>query len=157
MASFSLTISADSVAWYGAIVATFSLLLGYLQMSRDRARIKVKVKEGLLFPRNILGSGTKIIVEAVNVGRRPITLNGCALKFSNGKSLILPNPTHLRFPYELNEGKAISIFFDKTEVLNTLREDKTRVVAAMYYDSAGRCFSKKWKLAPQNLDPRFNE
>jgi hypothetical protein len=58
------------VAWYGAIVATGSLLIHFLNFRRDRAKLKVTATA------NMHGDerGPVILIEVANVGRRPVTL-----------------------------------------------------------------------------------
>ncbi len=153
MPNFSITITAETVAWYAAIVATLSVVFSFIQLHRDRVSVKVKTSEGFFLPTDtVMGNGIKIFVEAINVGRRPATLRSCALNFKNGKSLLLPNPINISFPYELQEGKSVSVCFDKKEVLEHMLEENTSVIAAVYQDATGKRYSKSLKLKSSNKD-----
>ena len=80
-----LTITIDAVAWYGAIVATLSVLLAGLStlvslhaVRRDTARLKLSVRSGMMVvpgpPPGFDTSGPFLVITAANIGRRPIHL-----------------------------------------------------------------------------------
>ena len=56
-----IEITAITVAWYGAIVATASIFLSLYNVLRDRARIKIK------FRRRNTGTHTRLIFERGNI------------------------------------------------------------------------------------------
>ena len=78
-ADFSLTISASTVAWYAAIVATISAIgIGY-GVWRDRACLRIEAKPNRKLSQPLLNyptDRTYIFIEVANTGRRPISLNG---------------------------------------------------------------------------------
>ena len=61
------------VAWYGALIATVSLVLGILNYRRDRVKLKVYAETNMRF-----GDSDEnlawVVVKVANVGRRPVHL-----------------------------------------------------------------------------------
>jgi hypothetical protein len=148
--TLNIEITADTVAWYGAIVGTISFIttfiLGLLSYLRDRGKIKVKLSEGFLIPSIYLGDKTQIFVEAINTGRRPVTLVGVGFTLSNGKSLVIPKPINISFPYELCEGKATQVFTDRDTLLKQAKEENSEIKFAWYRDATGKVYKTKFKL-----------
>ena len=73
----NISISANAVAWYGAIVATASVVGGGLEFWRDRAQLKVSARADMTLLQPFEGYSadeTYIFIEVANVGRRPINL-----------------------------------------------------------------------------------
>jgi hypothetical protein len=65
------------VAWYGAIVATASVLVGGYTAWRDRARLKVTARPGWKLTESFgvfSKDSTYVLIEVANVGRRPVHL-----------------------------------------------------------------------------------
>lgn len=80
-----ITISANAVAWYGAIVGTLGILIALLSagtsvyaVRRDRVKLKLTVQANMISASpplpTINTTGPFIIITAANVGRRPIRL-----------------------------------------------------------------------------------
>jgi len=83
---FTIEISSNIVAWYGAIIASASLIFAVYNIIRDNARVKVKYS----FNNRIVGnpapykSDIKYIeIEAINAGRRPIRIDKAYIDFYN--------------------------------------------------------------------------
>lgn len=162
LSELNISISSETVAWYGAIVATFgcvvafgSLAVSYLDYRRDRAHLKIITSTGRIYSpafklvteqtRNAY-EGEKLFIKAVNIGRRTVTISQGGFKLTNGKQLIIVQPINFSFPYELTEGKSIDLFFDKKEVIQELKEDNTKIRYAFFTDSTGRIFKKCFGL-----------
>lgn len=80
---YSIEISATTVAWYGAIVATFGLLLSLYNVLRDRARIKIKYQRDMTITGNqsiYPADKTYFVVTVINKGRRPINISSAGLR-----------------------------------------------------------------------------
>jgi hypothetical protein len=140
-----IEISANTVAWYGAIVATISAVVIILNYLRDRGKIKVKISEGFIIPSSYLGHNIQIFIEAINIGRRPVTLAGVGFTLKNKKFLIIPKPINISFPYELKEGKAVQVFTDEKELLENAKKENSEIVWAWYRDATGRVYKEKFK------------
>lgn len=149
MGNISINITAENVAWYGAIVATlsfvFSFILGALAYLRDSAKVKVKKTEGFLAFGPEL-SEIQIFLEAINTGRRTITLTGAGLSLGKKGNLIFPNPNGMQFPYELLEGKSTQLWSDKEELLQQLGEKKAKIKYAWFRDATGKIYKSKCKI-----------
>src|SRR4051812_4220063 len=61
----------NAVAWYGAIVATGSLIIGVLNFRRDRTRLRVKADANTHTTEH---DGPQIVITVANIGRRPVHL-----------------------------------------------------------------------------------
>lgn len=73
----NISISADAVAWYGAIVATASVFVGGYAVLRDRVKLKVSARPNMELvtvdgPQD--DDETYIVIDVSNVGRRPVHL-----------------------------------------------------------------------------------
>ena len=72
----TIEISASTVAWYAAIVATLSAIASIHSILRDRPKLRVEVRPNRkVYPKGTCyGDKTYIVVTVTNVGRRPITV-----------------------------------------------------------------------------------
>lgn len=140
-----IEISANTVAWYGAILATVGFILGLLNYLRDNAKIKVEVSEGWLTLGDSL-SDDQIIIKAINTGRRTITLNNVGFILRGGGSIIIPHPENITFPYELREGKSVLVYTDKMSLLNELKNKKKEIKYAWFIDATGKIYKTKFEI-----------
>lgn len=140
-----IEVSANSVAWYGAILATGSLVVSILNFLKDRRKVKVKISDGWLIPRNNpWGSDEKkIFIAAENHGKRPVILNQVGFILSNKSSLIMPLPKNISFPYKLNEGESVSTFFEKVDLVKPTQEGNV-IKYGFYIDSIGNKYKTKF-------------
>jgi hypothetical protein len=146
MTIFKIEISANAVAWYGAIVATASVLISLLNFLRDRPKIQLKIFEGLLVYGNNLGDNTQIFIEAINVGRRSVTLSGAGLTLKNGKQITIIKSEIVNFPYELQEGKSVQVWINKNDAFRDAGEEKTKITYAWYRDATGKIYKTKFYI-----------
>lgn len=138
---FTLTISADAIAWYGAIVATLSACWSGLGYLRDKARIRVRLAQGIaLYP---LSTEHVFLLEAVNHGRRPSTLTAAGFLMKSGETIAVFRPENISFPYELHEGKAVSISLKKTEIFEEMLKRKSLITYAYFRDATGRTYKTR--------------
>ena len=139
-----IEISATAVAWYGAIVATLGLTVTVLNFFRDRSKIKVKVSQGLFVYKQGIGGERQIIIEAINRGRRTVTVTSVGLSLSDGNKLVITEHMNFRFPFEIQEGKAIQAFIDVNDVKSAIGKQGTRVTNAWYQDATGKIYRSRW-------------
>ena len=111
MPDITITISASTVAWYAAIVATLSLAMNGLKAWRDRARIVVTARAGY----RVSGGGAYdpnkdyIVLIVYNKGRRPKTIENVGLRRRTGKTkYLIAYDSVLKGPQELAEGRSFS-------------------------------------------------
>jgi hypothetical protein len=77
LSEISITISAEAVAWYGAIVATTGAIVAGYNIWRDRTNLRVSAKANIKIADsfdNYSADKTYILIEVANTGRRPIHL-----------------------------------------------------------------------------------
>src|SRR4051812_37299306 len=106
----TLTISADKVAWYGAVVATLGTIVQVLNFLRDKKSAKVTYQTNLQIGdgRILYEPGLYLRVKVVNVGRRPFTLSYVGLQYDNGIGVAFGNSTPA-LPCELREGQSLTV------------------------------------------------
>ena len=147
--AFTLTISADAIAWYGAIVATISVVWSGLDYFRDRAKIRVRLAQGLaLYP---LSTERVFILEAVNHGRRLSTLTEAGFLMKSGGTIVILRPETISFPYELHEGKAITISLEKKEIFEQMQKRNSCITHAYFRDATGRIYKARVSKKLLNL------
>lgn len=144
---FKIEISANAVAWYGAIVATIVAVVAVLGYLKDRAKIKVKISNGLLGYGDRLGDNVQIFIEAINVGRRPVTLKGAGFSLKNKENIVILRPEPINFPYELQEGKSVQIWTDRDGLLRDAAKENTRITHAWYRDATGKIYKTKFPFS----------
>ena len=123
----ALTISAEAVAWYAAIVSTASLLVSAWSAWRDRARLVITARSGYHLQNPPPGYSEEKIyltVSVANRGRRPVTIQKVWLtqKDSKRKSGLLLHDSIRQGSAELAEGKKVDYLLDQAGLdLDTLR------------------------------------
>lgn len=135
-----IEISANIVAWYGAIISTVSILLAFMNYFRDKAKIKVKISQGLFAYGTHLGNEVKVFIEIINIGRRPITLTGAGLTLKNGKNMFILKSEFINFPFELLEGKSAQVEFNRDEVFEESKKEKSKILYAWYKTATGKMY-----------------
>ena len=137
----NISVSAEAVAWYGAIVGTGSLAVSALNAWRDRAWIKISAGAGYNVKNAPGYSPDKlyISVTVANRGRRPVTISKVWFDTTapnQGPHLLLSD-SFLQGAREVAEGKSTIYLMDQTGLdLSTLK----RVVVA---DATGRTWKGK--------------
>lgn len=148
MSTLHIEISASSVAWYGAIVATISviasIILGMITLLRDRASIKIKISHGFLVYSPSLSEDLYIFIEAINKGRRPVTLTSLGFKLKNGNNIVFTKSREL--PKELTEGKSYQEWISKKEIERDCQKLKTSIKYAWFKDATGKVYKGRYKL-----------
>jgi hypothetical protein len=137
----NITITAEVVAWYGAIVGTGSLGVSGLNAWRDRARIVVTARPGYRV-KNAPGYSPDKLYVAVTVanrGRRPVTISHVWVEKADStkQKILLDDSIH--GPREITEGKAAQYLMDQTGL------DRTTIKRVYAGDMAGRQWSTKFE------------
>lgn len=137
----TLLISADAVAWYGAILSTLAILLEIVRLLQDRSKVVVKGKANW----RVVGGGKAypsdkdyVMVTVINKGRRPVTIEKVALvlKGKGNKVQVLADALKKTL---LEEGQSVNFLADQSKVdIKTVK----RVVAI---DATGKVYKGKIK------------
>src|SRR3989344_7300708 len=81
-----LNISAGTVAWYGAIIATIGFTLSAYNILRDKAHVKLNYG----WDYKMLGSDTEYFkTEVINKGRRPVKITHVGARFHDDSRTML--------------------------------------------------------------------
>jgi hypothetical protein len=114
-----LTITADVVAWYAAIVATISVAVNAYGAWRDRSHLVVTARSGYRVTAGAHGYSPEklyISVTVANRGRRPATVSHVWLDVKGMEEKILLNDSLLHGSRELKEGAATTYALDQSSV-----------------------------------------
>jgi hypothetical protein len=85
-----LEISAQGVAWYAAIVATFAFMVNAYSVLRDRPRLRVRfVRNTKMMPPDDPNDPTYYCITIANAGRKPITITHVGFSLKEGENDIL--------------------------------------------------------------------
>lgn len=137
-----ITVTAEAVAWYAAIVATVGFILSAYMAYRDRAQLRITVSPNMIAldgPED--EAGACLMVHIANRGRRPVTVDAVGL--------IPKDPTRGEFlltdsvqPRTITEGKAESYLLRHSilEDQEIHPEDLKRVIVR---DQTGRIWGKR--------------
>lgn len=118
----SLPTTTVILAVYGAILSTLTAVVQVINHLRDRAKVKLTVRKNMRSPNTGRRDDgmTMVIITATNVGRRPVTMTGFAMRplTKKGEKAIdfyLPD-VRPATPYEITEGKYIAAFVNQETV-----------------------------------------
>jgi hypothetical protein len=141
--SVTVEISANAVAWYGAIVATVGFLVSLYNVLRDRAKIKITYSKDMMVggPQAIYDpKKTYFNITVINRGRRPINITKAALRtFEPGKKkfLLLIDSFAAHRNRVLDESKPTTEFM--------IEQDDEMLANSWFisiYDATGRSYRK---------------
>jgi hypothetical protein len=142
----SLPATTVILAIYGAILSTLTAAVQVINQLRDRAKVRLTVRKNmrsLNLGRQYDGM-TMVIITATNVGRRPVTITGFAMRplTKKGETAVdfYLHDVRPATPCEITEGKYVAAFVNQENV-------KFDDVDCWYaWDSAGREY--RLKVAP---------
>lgn len=147
---FTIEISANVVAWYGAVVATAGFIFSAYSVWRDSARLKISISRKInlyntngLYKKNVDYIG----VTVVNRGRRPI-------KISSAELLILGNKNRLFLTDSLFDHRIQTITEDEPKKQFFVEEkdvDFDKIYCVVVKDGAKRVYKKYTKKFPTIL------
>lgn len=144
MTDFKIEITASTVAWYAAIVATISALFSGLNIWRDSRRIKITLKKNMkIYPADI-GEEDKqfLIIDIANIGRRPITITHVGFEvIGENAGAILAADSVKNGSREIQEGKSTSYLVNQSQI--KLERLKNIIV----FDATGKKYRRKVKKA----------
>lgn len=133
MADFTIEITADTVAWYAAIIATISVAVHIMNTLKDRSKIKIIFHKSW----KILGepNNSYVMLDIANTGRRPITITHVG--FTTESEDILLKDSFIHGQREITEGKSTTYLAKDSELpYKELRK-------AIVIDATGRKHLKK--------------
>jgi len=159
MSEVSINITAEAVAWYGAIVATMSvlgtLILGILNYLSNKPKIKIVFeKNRLIRPRENAypydPDKSYVCITISNVGVRTLTVNSAGFEFlgRGEKSEIMINEKR-KLPCELTEGRSVMLLVQQDKIeLKKVRAIYAKTLSNKEYKkrfaSIGRCIWYKF-------------
>jgi hypothetical protein len=131
--TLTITITAEAVAWYAAIVATVSVVVQAAIFFRDRKGAKVTFRRDHIVMGDPRYTGTYTIVDVINTGRRPFTLTNLGMMYLEARGAVFVHVTP-NLPCLLTEGQKATALVDQHD----LRFEEIRSFEA--YDASGRTF-----------------
>lgn len=141
MKNITIEISASTVAWYAAIVATVSVIINVLRYLDDRVKLAIEVKAGMRtfgYNPSYKKDTDYILVTVINKGKRPVTIGnvGFITKDKKESNAILSDSA---FPAnrEIKEGQSTDYMLEQSTV------DLSKIKYFVAYDKTGREFRGK--------------
>ena len=142
--TYSINITAESVAWYGAIVATASVIFSGINLWRDRSRIKIShTKSWVMNTPTYDPNELYFNIEVRNVGRRTVALGNVGIKLFDGSALLLPDSFNNRVNKVLTEQNPRANFLTVNKDI-----DFTKTHYITVFDEAGREYRKYFSHFP---------
>ena len=151
-----ITITANTVAWYGAIVGTLGILIAMLSAAtsiyavrRDRTKLKLRVLPNMMMtsaPPGIDTTGPFLFINAANVGRRPIHLSGFPWFTQDGTSECLLIKGQWQPSSKLDENKSATFLAIQDQC------DLAKLKAIHVKDETGRVWSRKIAIGDKAND-----
>lgn len=142
--SITVTISAGTVAWYGAVVATVSIALAWYALWRDRARLKVSAHLDM----EVLGAGsaqeeepTYVCIHVANVGRRAVHLRSLPWFLVEGQKKCIALKGSWSPSATLEEGRSAMLLVPQKDLQRFVAKIKCVCVA----DETGKIWRGKVK------------
>jgi len=107
-----------ALAAYGSLLSSALAVIGW----REKRRVlRVTASIGAPFPAPEVHF--MFLIEVVNPGHRPVTINNVGLVLPNKKELVLiDSGPYLKLPRELKEGTSCSAMIPAKDILATLKE-----------------------------------
>ncbi len=142
----SIQISANSVAWYGAILATIGASVSIYNAWKDRGQIKITYQKGMQIM-NALPPWSEnkdyFIVNITNTGRRSIAVGNVAVQYISGENFILADSIDNQSTRILTEEKPHTMITTDQSLI-----DFSKIYCIMVYDKAGREYKKYFFIFP---------
>ena len=145
-----ITITANAVAWYAAIVGTLGILIALLSagtsiyvVRRDRTDLKLSATTNIMTtspPPGFATLGPFVLINAANIGRRPIHLTAFPWFAEDGTSEVLHIVGEWRPSPELGENRSANLFAKQDKA------DLSKMKTINVRDETGRVWSQKIAL-----------
>lgn len=124
------------IAIYGAILSSTAIVWNIM---RDKRSIKVSASAGFIGHQDGSESTSIYSFQAVNTGKRPITLTSVGIEIENGISSQFIDDTNL--PKKLNEGDKVSFYRESSELKKELANHKPKYL--WFNDTTGKIYKSK--------------
>jgi hypothetical protein len=142
----SIKISANSVAWYGAILATIGASISVYNAWKDRKQIKIFPQMNMrIFNARPPFEENKdyFIVNITNTGRRPVAIGNVAIQYISGENFILADSIDNQDLRILTEESPHAIITSDQSIF-----DFSKMYCIMVYDKTGREYRKYYSYFP---------
>lgn len=142
----SIQISANSVAWYGAILATIGASVSIYNVWKDRGQIKINHQKGMCILDALppwSGDRDYFIINIINTGRRPIAIGNVAIQYISGENFILADSIDNQSARILTEEKPHTMITTDQSLM-----DFSKIYCIMVYDKVGREYKKYFFIFP---------
>ena len=115
--TFHFSISGTVLALYGAVLSTITAVAQILAHMRDRANIKIKVRQNMETRGDPRTDGiTFTIVYVSNAGRRPVTITTIGAYWLHPLPAFVVPDTNPHCPHELTEGKQMMAMVEQKDL-----------------------------------------
>ena len=131
------------VALWGAVLSTVLAVLKLSEFRKDRAILRVSVRGGYKKypPDPVEGDYGLVLIDAVNIGRRPASIVSASLLLPDGKHLVCVGRDTGRYPVELTEGKSHSFTLNEDKIKEKYKLSASQYVAVVADATGKRYYS----------------
>jgi hypothetical protein len=135
------------VALYGAILSS---IIFVKEQQKNKRKIDISLSIGeLLYSDGLIETDQVLYFTISNPGNRKVTVSNPQLLLKNKKKIFFPdNDFSVRFPYSLEDGKNIMIWYKLPELKKSLVEfgytEKIEIKGVIEEQTGNKFFTKKW-------------
>lgn len=142
----SIQISANSVAWYGAILSTFGAVFSFYSLWKDRGKLKITYQKNMRvmnarYP--FTEEKDYFIVHITNTGRRPIAIGNVAIQYVTGENFLLADSIDSQSTRILTEENPHTMITTDQGIV-----DFSKIHRIMVYDKVGKEYIKYFSKFP---------
>ena len=142
----SIQISANSVAWYGAVLSTLGASVSIYNAWKDRGQLVISSQKNMRLM-NALPPWSEnkdyFIAHVKNSGRRPIAVGNVAIQYISGENFILADSIDNQSNRILTEEKSHTMITTDQSLI-----DFRKIYRIMVYDKVGREYKKYFSNFP---------
>ncbi len=141
-----IEISANTVAWYGAIVSSLAFFIAFLTYKRDRAKIVVEWQKDMFFYDDSINPGEPyLLIKVINKGRRSVRIQqvGFSNLYKRGGGIL--NPYYISLPSTVSEGESLSLTWKQKNIFNK------PISSFNVYDATGKVYKARVVSLPEYL------
>ena len=127
------------IAIYGAILSTIAIVWNIIKDINNRVKVKVTASVGFATWRDGRPTKETYSFEAVNVGKRVVTLNASGIRIENNQEMQFIENCDL--PKKLNEGDKVYFFRYMDEFYPEIKDHKPEYL--WFRDTKGKYYKSK--------------
>ena len=140
--NIAINITANTVAWYGAVLGTIGAVISIHNFLKDRVKLKITFQPKVWLSGDLPGYDTQVpyfSISVINSGRRPVYIEQACFKQygESGVSILTDSFSNMR-PKLINEESPRTNFFSRLDRI----DDIDRIYCFIVTDGTGNPHKK---------------